>query len=588
MLKECLEVFEKKYEEIGDKLILDSYIPEDGTYLIIGTDKEEFYIKEQIEIKYNKKNRELFCSNEDYLEKIRKYNYLSKLVEMNKPIDGKKTIHTNNYLSFAIKKDKFPKKENEEKKLNVSIIEGYYSILKNPYLKYKDGKPKKIYEEIEASLGKPDIQLIDKIEMWIKGNIFTIDIDKSRKDYLKIFFEYPIEDYEREANRYIIPNIYNKNEYNQIINNEVYGLPSNNMGLNAKKPYLENKTRKVVVPYLIDKKEVLLEKKFFDYLMTFAEKGKYNIYIDNKEIVGLENTKLLDRDFSGIFLRIQKGKELEIISQDIITGYKYKFQKPLKFENILNLTENMMKDIEYNDYVSKEKIQALIHEIFFSKCLINNYFTEAKDMSIKDNILKENILVARIPLFNWLYKDIESNARSVISKISLSCIKNSICRGFIPKASNQFNLRIALEDYFYGGSDMADKVKNIRETLKSKINGYKLKKDTDEERYIKLESDDEYFFAVGQFVNYLLSRSKAKSKPQSLINPFLNAKTDKVIKGRLVKLYMKYNYDFEQTNKKVGSLYAMISSYEVDGKVNQDMIIAGYLHSNLIYEKAEV
>lgn len=587
MLKECLDVFEKKYEEIGDKLILDSYIPEDGTYLIIGTDREEFYIKEKVEIKYDKKNRELICSNEDYLEKIRKYNYLSKLITIDKPMDKKKKIHTNNYLAFAVKKDVFPKRENEEKKLNVSIIEGYYSILKNPYFKYKDGKAKKIYEEVEKSLGKPDIEIINRIENWIKENIFIIDIDKSRKDYLKIFFEYPVEDYEREANRYIIPNIYNKNEYNQIINNEVYGLPSNNMGLNSKKPYLENKTRKVIAPYLIDKKEVLLQKKFFDYLMTFAEKGKYNIYIDDKEIVGLEKTKLLDRDFSGIFLRIQKGKELEIVSQDIITGYKHRLRKPLIFENLLEVNENMVKGIEYGEYTSKVRIQELVDEILFSKFLVNNYFTEVSDISIKDNELKQNILVARVGIFNWIYKDIELGIKNILSKISLRCIKSSICNGYMIKASNQFNLRVALENYFYGGSSMADKVRGIRERLRNKINEYK-KKNSESEGYVAIESDEEYFFAVGQLVNYLLSLSKAKSKPQSLINPFLNAKSDKIIKEKLRMLYKKYNYEFEQTNRKVGSLYAMISSYEVEGKVNQDMVIAGYLHSNLIYEKAEV
>mgnify|MGYP000047529635 FL=1 len=32
------------------------------------------------------------------------------------------------------------------------------------------------------------------------------------------------------------------------------------------------------------------------------------------------------------------------------------------------------------------------------------------------------------------------------------------------------------------------------------------------------------------------------------------------------------------------NLYAMILGYEADTKVNQDMIIAGYLNNNLIYE----
>ena len=54
------------------------------------------------------------------------------------------------------------------------------------------------------------------------------------KDYLKIFFEAPMEQYQRENDRYLVPNIYNSNDYNLEVEGEVYGLPNNNLGMNAK------------------------------------------------------------------------------------------------------------------------------------------------------------------------------------------------------------------------------------------------------------------------------------------------------------------------------------------------------------------
>ena len=139
---------------------------------------------------------------------------------------------------------------------------------------------------------------------------------------MKIFFDYPIEDYIRENKRYIIPNIYNKNDYNFKVGDIVYGLPNDNMGLNSKKPYIENKTRKMSIPNLVNTEYVLIQRKFFDYLMNFATEGNVNIYIGDK-IYARKNGELPpDNDFYGDFMRIKKGKELEIIAFDKIVGYQ--------------------------------------------------------------------------------------------------------------------------------------------------------------------------------------------------------------------------------------------------------------------------
>ena len=122
---------------------------------------------------------------------------------------------------------------------------------------------------------------------------------------------------------------------------------------------------------------------------------------------------------------------------------------------------------------------------------------------------------------------------------------------------------------------MGDTVHELKNSLREKIN----MGGTD-----YFISDKEYYFAVGQFVNYLLSKSKGKNKPHSLVNPFINAKSDKVIKEKLRSLYKRYNYDINMHSKRIKNLYAMIVSYESEAKVDQDMIMAGYLHSNLIYE----
>ncbi len=584
MLKESLEVFKEQLDKHGDKLILDNYTPADGTYLIIGADKDEFYVKEEIEIKFDKKEKKLNLS-EIKLKCIRPYDYSSKLIDMNKPIDGKKIIHSNNYLSFFIKKDKFPTPTDTDKKLTNEIIDGYYEILANPYLKYKSGKPKEIYKQVEEEIGKVNIELLNKIKKWVKENIFELGDKYSGKDYLKIFFEYPIEDYQRENKRYVIPNIFNKNDYNEKVDDIVYGLPNDNMGLNSKKPYLENKTRKIKVPYLIDTNEVLTQRKFFDYLMNFTAEGTLNVYINDEKIKAKKNGELPDQGFIGSFIRIKKGKELEIQNYDKIVGYSNILNKDLVFKNILGIKESVDDGFEYGIFRRKEEIQNIINIIFFSKYLVNNYFTDAGDISIKDNVLKKNLLISREVIFKWLYKGgLKEDSRIneigiLLDKVSLSLIKESIENGYITKASKQFNLRCAINWYFEGGDNMADIIKDMKSNLGNKINAEKVTE--------SIYGDNEYYFAVGQLVSYFISKSKAMKKPYNLVRPFINTNNNEVIRNNLSKLYKKYSYDPKLYSLRFRNLYAMVLSYKPEGKVNEDMLMAGFLHSSLIYESNE-
>ena len=534
MLKECIEVFERELKYKGERLLLDSYLPAEGTYIIVTKDNNNFIIKEKnvIEVKYNKKEQRLINS-ESELNRIRALDYNSRLIDMNKPIDSKKIIHSNNYLSFFIKKDKFPTKDGEEKKLNIDVIEGYYSTLINPYLKYKTGKQKEVYKSIEDIIGAVNVDEINEIKEWIIENIFELAKKYSGKNYLKIFFDYPIEDYIRENKRYTIPNIYNKNDYNLKIDDIVYGLPNDNIGLNSKKPYLENKSRKSTIPNLINTEEALIQRKFFDYLMNFATEGKVNVYIGNK-VYAKKNGEFPPDDFDGNFLRIKKGKELEIISFDQIVGYKEELLKKVDYKNLLGVKILINEDeVDYGEYGDKKDIQKLISEVFFSKYLINNYFTEASDISLKDNIVKKNLLVAREGIFNWLYKGNSSGINKLLDKVSISLIKGSLEAGYINRANKQFNLRMALKDYFEGGKEMASMMKEIKEKLREKIN-------STQDDYIG--SDEEYCFAVGQLTNYFILQSKAAKKPQFLINSLLNTKNNDVIKLNLKQLYKKYNY----------------------------------------------
>ncbi len=129
MIKEYLEVFEKWIAEKGIKVITDAYIPKNGTYRLIEITDSGFEIRTTLEIEYDKKKNYISSSeNMDY-DLISILDYYSKWINSQKPIKSKK-IHTNNYLSFAVKKETIQKKE-----LTKEIIQNYYQVLKNPEIK---------------------------------------------------------------------------------------------------------------------------------------------------------------------------------------------------------------------------------------------------------------------------------------------------------------------------------------------------------------------------------------------------------------------------------------------------------------------
>ena len=125
---------------------------------------------------------------------------------------------------------------------------------------------------------------------------------------------------------------------------------------------------------------------------------------------------------------------------------------------------------------------------------------------------------------------------------------------------------------------MSSKYNEIREKLKGKIN-----QPINSETAV-IDTDEEYFYAVGQAVNYLIYLSKAKNKAHSLANPFFNATNDGVIKSRLRQLFVKYDYALRYNGYRFNQLYALIADYEVNGKVSQEDIIAGYISHNIIFE----
>ncbi|WP_195270589.1 type I-B CRISPR-associated protein Cas8b/Csh1 [Eubacterium sp. 1001713B170207_170306_E7] len=360
------------------------------------------------------------------------------------------------------------------------------------------------------------------------------------------------------------------------VEEEIFGLPNDNMGLNAKKPYLENKTRKNTMPYLISTEEVALQKKFFDYLYNQACLGKSNVYLNEKDgIIALDNDKAIEQSFRGYYLRIQKGKEVEVHDFDEITGYEPEIES-IDLKQFIPIPEKNATDLIYEKIKKLEDVKKLINSVFFKKFLTTNFFTDAKDIRLTDTKVKEELLRCRTGYFNWFFKGESTAAESFFAESSLVLIKNSILNRHIPKAIEQFNVRESILNYFEGGERMEQPYEKIFERLSEMINS---------EGENKIEDDAMYYYAAGQIAQFLLSLNQSSKPTPALVNPVINARTAQQLQVVLERLYKKYNYAIKYPQR-ISRLYAMFLLHIPESKkIDSQLLIAGYLDRSLVYEK---
>ena len=147
----------------------------------------------------------------------------------------------------------------------------------------------------------------------------------------------------------------------------------------------------------------------------------------------------------------------------------------------------------------------------------------------------------------------------------------------------QLNVRWSLLDHFHEDRGMEERMNQVRKELKQHL--------TTKEEW-DFSSKDEFCYAAGQMAAYLLDLSQGNSKPVFVASVvFWKVKTsDILVKSRLYDLFRKYNYKVERFDPKYGKAVQLIGHIMgVTDKfvIHQEMVVAGFMDSSLIYEKSE-
>lgn len=573
MIDEALEVFRKIYDKEEEKLVVNKHIPKDGTYILVNIKSGK--IIEKLNISYDKKAKKVDGEFNQYYSYFKAFDYYSNLVDMNKPMDPKKTIHSNQIYSFFIKKDSI-----RENKLTKSIIEGYKKNLLNPEEKYNSKEAKELYKNIAEKLPKIEKDIVEDIFLWIEDNVNENLLENdNKKDYLKIFFveedlDKSLELFKNEHKRYLIPNIFNSNDYNKKIGETIYGLSNNNMGLNAKKAFLENKTRRVSTPYLVNTDEILLQYAFYNYLLPEVKQGNYYIYFSENEITP-RTYKEGCPNGAKYLLNASYSKDVDIKNFNVISKNNDE-EININFKEILHQKKKDTDEIEYGN-LNREKMMNNINKILFYNSLLGNFLLNDGDLDIKDIEVKKLLMKYRNSFYKWFYLNDEAEVKKNIRKIYLDAVMVAIGNGHFFKASQQLDFGFCLEKYFYGKSELMEEIMNVKEVF--------LNHTLSEEDW-EFSNDEEYFFAVGQILAYINYMRNSKAKSLNFIKQLTFVKNIDVLKEKIKKIVISYSHIFETKNKKINRTISNISLYQPK-EIRVDILLAGFTADIIFFKKRE-
>lgn len=556
MIYDVLEIFNKEYALKGDKLILDNYQLKDGIYLRIDDKNKscEIFVKSSKKVKKEGKNEteHYFKTTQGELKHqeydwFKQRDYFSNVIDTGKAFDApKKTIHNNNYLTIFMKIEEFLNLEFSHLKTKL-----YKKVLS--FKDFNSKNEKKILEPFchSIKLLSRKKEIVKKMR-WIESNLDTYkDIVKeyNPKEYIRIYFTENEEIYKKESAIYLALKIYNNNKYSIEVNELVYGLSNDNMGLNGKKPFLEQKTKKTTTPFMITSEVAMQSKLFFDWLglQSYRTDLLNNIFLKKHS----DNGKAIINDYDYIPVKIEK------------------FDKSITIKNFLGIKGK-------EDYVINElwQLENAVDEIFYNKQLKHNYFRD--DLKVSDFVskkLQQLIFETKYAMVNYFKKFDEREFYQVVKKYGTDFVIEHLRQNREYRAKESLNLKFSLLQH--KGEKVMD-IKSMQEKMIEKL-------ETSDYTYL---DKPEFCYLAGQVAKYLLTKSKSGKKDADMLEPFLRVKNVKKLKEEIKFTFFKYKHEIGLNQTKFNNALSLITAYDDnDPSINQDAFLVGVLSQNLFYMK---
>lgn len=628
MIKDLVVGFRQAQQQFPS-IVQDNYKLKEGIYIRLNL--EQTWAEQSAAFEENHliiRVKEDAPQNAELLGWFKRRDSYSSLISMNKPVDTKKQVHSNNPFSLFVKREVFLGEKQDSKTTLSENIDRYLLATDAeqvrqkwleliPSVKKSSGKVKRQEKPDQELSGLPDgldffqgsnyaesltylisserLQWIKRIVLWYQNSLAELTDYITQlpfKNYVKIFFDINILDtnkspsseqlYAFEYLLYTIPKIYNSNVYNQIVREELMGLPSFDMTMNSKKPFLEHKTMRIEVPDRVSLQQAILAKEATEWLATRPK------YATNR--LGYESGFAPPRGdlLEGTFHVYMDGKYNELFGFENVP-----FPPTLHFKvdwlNSLQLKDREGDLKSYGRIDDAEVLQKAISGKFF-RGRMNGSFILNTPPDVKNKeftaIMVALYLQSRQAFHDWFYKGTIISLRPIFSKVTLRLLVEQLIHvetSRMTDLADAFNLRLSIESLIEeegGKRKMADRIEKTVALLRDKLNG---------EGMAVCSNDDEFYFMAGQLAYYLMKQSKAEKKTGEIYEPFLRAKNGQHLKRRLEDAYMLYKHEISSNYRKFNHAFSMVMGYvpeQGNEGSSRELLLAGLFADNLLFEKS--
>ena len=454
-------------------------------------------------------------------------------------------------------------------------------------------------------------------------------IDQLKDDeYISIYLRsVSLNDYKKAHDCYLKDKLYNKGEFNKTVNGILYGVSGFLNGLNDKKLFLVHRTAcmdeglcgriSFEEALLLDKFQSLILRKVLPNPLPIAVnqlENKLFLKLFHENETPLSYRELIKslfeqheiKELSDFYLlNYSKAKDIVINDIDFVPMFRYYFDKPLLIENVMlagykrdEIFEEE-RDIILKDIFSFEYV--VVREIF-NNCLVmikkdgsykSLYFGEVDLSKRSDNgkfLIYQLIMKYRYAFYEYIYKS-KQNVINVLMfdemmfTSILASIKNEEVKSrfsFNNVIKRKLNIWFSLYNLFNNNDKkkevMASNVTDLMSKMRLVAKGEAV-----------LETPEEFAFAAGQLVSYLMDQSVASEKNYSMLEPYLQKTKSKHLQDAIAHVFSQYKHAVSIYGKAFKALASNVLTYDedVDMKPLLKYFLAGCFSNCVIYEKKE-
>lgn len=591
--------------------------PKDGLHILLKTEVKdsELQVSKEFDYAYTRKKEQ----SPDSIKLLNKAAVLSRLswcVNTNKCFDLPiKAIHSCSPYCIAIKKENLSGGEKYKSNSKSQVYERINSYFNKAIALIEDEANKQLATVFKLSLSSEAL-----FNQWLE----LIPEYKEVKDseYVIFYLDVPVEKYAETNRVYLADKLFNTNEYNTTINEETFGTSDFFNGYPTKKPFLSHQSASFDIANRITAKEA---KNLFDFqdimsrgilpkpLPIFIYEDELNVRggkslrdasirifkreaeaanrIGYKEIIEelyenhrdnfgnyyllfYDRGEIKDFDFVSKFeylLEDEAGKKWEI--KDFFDGGNGQVIK-----NVFHFQQAVLKPVFNNSLITETKTGAYQYK----------YFDDIESKYCKSDLTYLQILKYRKAFYDFIYK---SKRQSITSSMFNEIMQDAILEdlrlddtknGFHTQGRNirqKLNIWFSITNNFINAKNnqtMGNKLIANREFIVKLAKGE-----------ADISTDEEYAFAAGQVIYYLLSKSKTADRSYKRLEPFMQQVHSKELNKSISRLFDSYKHETFSSNFR--NPFSQVLAYETSRNVRDltPTILSGIFSANALFSDKE-